>query len=295
MQPVQMPQPEEDDYARIASAIAFLAQHRRRQPELQAVADHLGLSASRTQRLFSRWAGVSPKRFMQLLTVEHAKQRMAETGDLLSLSLDAGLSGPGRLHDLFVNLEAMSPGEYRRAADGITIRYGVGGTPFGSAVVAHTARGICHLAFLAGQADGDLRGELQCRWPSATLQRDDASAAGLLRRVFAPSPDAIRGLSLWVSGTNFQVQVWRALLRVPSAGLLSYGQFARLVGNPRAARAVGTAMANNPVAYLIPCHRVLRESGDFGVYHWGGERKIAICAWEAAERIRVQGREDEMA
>lgn len=270
------------DYARIAEAINFLRQRRRLQPALAELAEHLDLSPSHAQRLFSRWAGVSPKRFMQLLNVEHAKQRMAETADLLALSVEAGLSGPGRLHDLFVNLEGLSPGEYRRAAEGITIRYGFGDTPFGAAVVAHTARGICHLAFVANEAVEAIQRGLQQRWPAADLLRDDSSARELLQRVFARNPNAAKGLSLWVSGTNFQVQVWRALMRVPSAGLLSYGQLAALVGKPRAARAVGTAMAGNPVAYLIPCHRVLRESGDFGSYRWGGERKIAICAWEAA-------------
>lgn len=275
------------DYARIERAIAFLRAEHPAQPSLQQLAEHLGLSEPYTQRLFSRWAGISPKRFMQFLSIEAAKRRMRETGDLLGLSLNVGLSSPGRLHDLFVNMEAMTPGEFKRAAAGLVLRFGVAETPFGLAQVAYTTRGICRLAFLgrAGHAQG--AAQLDALWPGARLQRDDVGSAALLARVFARDPRALdRGLSLWVSGTNFQIQVWRALLQVPSAGLLSYGQLAQLLGRPKAARAVGSAVARNPIAYLIPCHRVLRESGEFGLYHWGTERKMALCAWEAAGAVR---------
>jgi len=283
-------------YARIERAIAYLRAQRGGQPQLAELAAHIGLSESRTQRLFSRWAGVSPKRFLQFLTVQYAKRQMAQTGDLLGLSLTSGLSGPGRLHDLFVNMEAMSPGEFRRAADGLVIRYGRGDTPFGPALVAATERGVCHLSFVQAGGWAAMVAGLHDAWPGARLRRDDTASAALLRQVFGASgsgPD--RGLSLWVSGSNFQIQVWRALLKVPFAGLLSYRQLAALAGRPGAARAVGSAMARNPVAYLIPCHRVLRESGDFGVYHWGGERKMAICGWEAAsavEAVSGRGRRD---
>jgi AraC family transcriptional regulator of adaptative response/methylated-DNA-[protein]-cysteine methyltransferase len=270
-------------YHRIAAAIGFLRAQRGQQPRLAELAAHLGLSESHTQRLFTRWAGVSPKRFMQFLTVEHIKRQMAQTGGVLETSLAAGLSGPGRLHDLFVNMEAMSPGEYRRAAAGIEIRHGFGDTPFGPGLIAFTARGICHLSFVEPGGGEAALATLAADWRQAVLRRDDSAAAAMLQRVFArPSRSARQGLSLWVSGSNFQIQVWRALLRVPSAGLLSYRQLAVLVDRPAAARAVGSAMARNPVAYLIPCHRVLRGSGDFGVYHWGEDRKRAICAWEAA-------------
>ena len=282
------PQAADANYARIAQAIAFLRSNHARQPDLGELAGHLGLSESHTQRLFTRWAGISPKRFVQYLTVEHAKQRMGVTGNLLGLSLDAGLSGPGRLHDLFVGLEAMTPGEFKRAAEGIGIAYGVGKSPFGTTLIASTARGICHLSFVDGGSSRQLHESLQAQWPAATLRRDDDAAAALLARVFSAAgrvPEG--GLSLWVSGTNFQIQVWRALMQVPFAGLLSYRQLAGLIGRPKAARAVGTAVAHNPIAFLIPCHRVLRESGDFGVYHWGSERKVAICAWEGANADRA--------
>ena len=270
-------------YARIERAIAFLRARQTQQPELRDLALHLGMSESRTQRLFSRWAGISPKRFLQFLTVEHAKQSMASTGDLLSLSLDSGLSGAGRLHDLFVNMEAMSPGEFRRAAAGVSIRYGTGETPFGTALIAFTARGICHLSFLDPGGREHAHDIVRQAWPGAALEVDPRGAATLLSRVFRrPADHAAQGLSLWIGGTNFQIQVWRALLRIPAGGLLSYSQLAGMVGRPGAARAVGSAVAHNPVAFLIPCHRVLRSSGEFGDYHWGSARKMAICAWEAA-------------
>ena len=278
------------DYARIERAIAFLRARHTVQPGLQELAGHLGLSQAYTQRLFSRWAGISPKRFMQFLSVESAKRCMRETGDLLGLSLDVGLSGPGRLHDLFVNMEAMTPGEFRRAAGGMTLHHGTADTPFGPAQVVFSTRGICRLMFVGADGRAERASQLVARWPGARLQRDDAGAAALLARAFSRDPCAFdKGLSLWVSGTNFQIQVWRALLQVPFAGLLSYGQLASFLGRPRAARSVGSAIARNPIAYLIPCHRVLRESGEFGQYHWGTERKIALCAWEAAGVTQTPG------
>lgn len=276
-------------YALIERAIDFLRAQRASQPELAELAGHLGLSPTHTQRLFSRWAGISPKRFVQVISVDYAKQRMRETGDLLGVALDSGLSGSGRLHDLFVNLEGLSPGEYRRAAAGVTVRYGIGETPFGDAMVAFSTRGICRLAFVDTAQPALLADPLTAALPGAHLLRDDPAARRLLGRVFARDPaDARRGLSLWVAGTNFQVQVWRALLRVPRGGLLSYGQLAGLLGQPRAARAVGHAMAGNPVAFLIPCHRVLRSDGRFGDYHWGQTRKQALCAWESGPAGRGQ-------
>jgi AraC family transcriptional regulator of adaptative response/methylated-DNA-[protein]-cysteine methyltransferase len=269
------------DYDRIADAIELLCARGAATPTLEQLADHLDLSPAYTQRLFSRWAGVSPKRFAQLLGVEYVRRSLRETGSLLDAAIDAGLSGPGRLHDLMINIEAMTPAEYRAGGAGLIIRHGLGETPFGTATVAFTNRGICHLAFVdSGRGnDSDLAGQ----WPAAVIERDDAAADALLQKVFAlPAEQATRGLSLWVRGTNFQVQVWRALLRIPSAGLLSYAQVAQLLGRPKATRSVATAIARNPVAYLIPCHRVLRGSGEFGEYHWGRQRKQAICAWEAA-------------
>lgn len=272
----------ETAYRRIERAITYLRTHHITQPSLTDLAAHIGLSASQTQRLFGRWAGISPKRFLQFLTVEHAKMRMRETADLLSLSLDSGLSGPGRLHDLFVNMEAMSPGEFKQAAAGAEICFGFGDTPFGQGLVAATGRGICHLSFVAPGEEQSALEALLATWPRARWREDAGSSRELLQQVFAGEMPKGGNLSLWVGGTNFQIQVWRAMLRIPSAGLLSYRQLADLVGKPRAARAVGSAVARNPVAFLIPCHRVLRDNGEFGIYHWGSERKMAICAWESA-------------
>lgn len=265
----------EDDYRRIERAIAFLRGHRARPPGPQGLAAHLGLSEADARRLFERWAGMGPEGLAQFLSVGYARCRMAETADLLGQSPDIGLS---------VSMEAMSPDGFRRAVAGVRIRCGLGGTPFGTALIAFTPRGICHLSFVdPGCADAAVQA-LRQAWPEARLLRDERAGRSLLARLFAapggPRPaDAPR---LWVSGSRFQIQVWRALLAVPSGGLLSYRGLAGLLGRPGAARAVGAAVARNPVAYLIPCHRVLRGSGDFGDYHWGAVRKMAICAWEAA-------------
>jgi len=277
----------DENYVRIERAIAFLRAHHAEQPELRDVAVHIGLSESHAQRLFSRWAGISPKRFLQFLTVEHAKRQMGTTDDLLSLSLASGLSGPGRLHDLFVNMEAMSPGEFRRAAAGMVMHFGFGETPFGAALVVTTPRGICHLSFASRPDRRAVLEALRQTWPASRLEEDPRGSQVLLTQIFSAHHKADDGLSLWVGGTNFQIQVWRALLQIPFAGLLSYQQLAGLMGRPGSARAVGSAIARNRIAYLVPCHRVLRSSGDFGEYHWGSDRKAAICGWEAAASAKT--------
>ncbi len=266
------------DYARIAEAIEYLREHRRAQPDLAALARHLHLSEPHLQRLFTRWAGISPKRFLQSLTLEYARARLDATHDVLSLSLEAGLSGPGRLHDLFVTLDAVSPGEAKSGGHGLTIRYGVHPTPFGNALIARTERGICKLHFLAENETPELL--LRADWPHATLLADAAATASLIATIFgAVRPTA--PLALWVKGSNFQFQVWRALLAIPPGGLATYRILAEGIGQPRAARAVGNAVAANPLAYLIPCHRVIRETGAPGGYRWGVVRKTAIQCWES--------------
>ncbi len=274
------------EYQRIAEAIRFLRAHRRNQPNLAALAKHLELSEYHVQKLFSRWAGISPKRFLQYLTVEFAKTQMNTTGDLLALSLEAGLSGPGRLHDLFVTMEAMTPGEFKRAAAGVRIRYGVGETPFGLALAATTSRGICHLTFIEADAEALAVSQLMENWPTARFEHRPAESERLLTRIFDHSPtERPQPLALWISGSNFQIQVWRALLQIPFAGLLNYRQLAQQLGMPKAARAVGNAVAGNRIAYLIPCHRVLRQTGHFGKYRWDADRKAALVAWEAARGL----------
>lgn len=274
------------DYERIARAIGYLRRHAEAQPDLAAAARHVNLSEHHFQRLFTRWAGVSPKRFVQYLTVEHAKSRLAMAHGVLDVAETVGLSGPGRLHDLFVTLEAITPGEYKAGGAGLVIEYGVHETPFGRALIAMTARGICGLRFI-GDASANI-GRLRHEWPAAELRAHPAATAPVAERLFgplAPRPGAI--LALLLKGSNFQVKVWRALLELPFGSLATYGSIATRIGVPSAARAVGAAIGANPVAWLIPCHRVIRESGALGGYRWGVERKAAMLGWEAA---RISGR-----
>jgi AraC family transcriptional regulator of adaptative response/methylated-DNA-[protein]-cysteine methyltransferase len=269
------------DFERVGRAIAYLRRHAGEQPDLAAAARHVNLSEHHFQRLFTRWAGVSPKRFVQYLTVEHAKSRLAAASSVLDLAGAVGLSGPGRLHDLFVTLEAMSPGEYRAGGSGLAIRYGVHESSFGPALLAMTERGVCTLRFVEGERDGVAW--LRRNWPEAELQQDAAATAPVVERIFQPlASGAGRPLALLVKGSNFQVKVWRALLELPFGSVTTYGQIAARIGAPGSARAVGNAVGANPIAWLIPCHRVIRESGLLGGYRWGPDRKAAMLGWEAA-------------
>lgn len=270
------------DYARIAQAIDWLHEHAHNRPDLARIARHVGLSEHHFQRLFTRWAGVSPKRFLQFLTVEDARRRLAETRNTLDLAAAVGLSGGGRLHDLFVTLEAMSPGEARLGGAGLDIRWGVHDTRFGPALIAITIRGVCALQFL-GNEDEDGSALLATAWPNAHLIREPAATANIARRIFEPLDGTpAQPLSLLVKGSNFQVQVWRALLALPAGAVTTYGDLAQAMDMPDAARAVGTAVGANPVAYLIPCHRVIRATGALTGYRWGAARKAAMLGWEAA-------------
>lgn len=271
------------DYERVARAIAYLRRHANTQPDLAAVAHHLHLSEFHFQRLFLRWAGVSPKRFLQHLTLEAAKARIARSRNLIETTAGAGLSGAGRLHDLFVTLEAMSPGEYKSGGAGIELSFGTYDSPFGPALIACTPRGICTLHFLGQASERVAVNLLRQHWANARMTLDPAGTCELGKRIFGPlSPPAEKPLALLVKGTNFQVQIWRALLELPAGALTTYGEIAARMQRPGAARAVGTAIGRNPIAYLIPCHRVIRESGHFGDYRWGETRKAAILGWEAA-------------
>jgi AraC family transcriptional regulator of adaptative response/methylated-DNA-[protein]-cysteine methyltransferase len=274
------------DYSRITQAIAFMRKNHLNQPDLATVAQHIGLSEYHFQRLFTQWAGISPKRFLQYLTVEYAKSKITETKSILDLTLDVGLSSPGRLHDLFVNLEAMSPGEFKSGGAGLQIRYGIHDTSFGKSLLATTSRGICNLYFLDTLDEQNAEQILRHSWKSAEIIHDQQSTQSLHDRIFHPHTlNLHQPLTLLVKGTNFQIQVWRALLQVPFGGMTTYQNIAELIGRPTAARAVGNAVGNNPIAYLIPCHRVIRQSGSLGGYHWGLERKAAILGWEASRTI----------
>lgn len=273
-----------EDYIRIENAIAFMRQHRDRQPDLATVAEQVHLSEHHFQRLFTRWAGISPKRFLQYLTLEYAKSQIAQTKSLLDLSLNSGLSSPSRLHDLFVNLEAMSPGEFKAGGAGLHIWYGLHETPFGTVLIATTARGVCNLHFLEGLSEAAAQ-VLRKEWVNAELIQDQAKTQGICDRIFCTPSSSLRDtpLTVVVKGTNFQIQVWKALLNLPFGGLSTYQNLATSIKKPTAARAVGNAVGKNPVGYLIPCHRVIRESGELGGYRWGLDRKTVLLGWEASQ------------
>lgn len=271
------------DYARIEKAIRFLDRERTAAPSLASVAEHVGLSEAHFQRLFTRWAGISPKRFLQHRTAEVVKRLLRERRALLDVSYEAGLSGPGRLHDLLVNAEAVTPGEYQRAGEGLEIRYGFHPTPFGECLIAVTARGVCHLAFVAPVSRSAALERLRHDWPGAHLVADQSATRRAAAQAFPPPGSApTPGLALHVKGTNFQLKVWRALLEIPVGSVTTYGDLAAKVGDAKASRAVGTAVGSNPVSYLIPCHRVIRSTGELGGYAWGPDRKRAMLALEAS-------------
>lgn len=271
------------DYDRIAGAIDYIVANADAQPGLADIAAHADLSPFHFQRLFARWTGLTPKRFLQVITVERAKRLLAGSRlALLDASESLGLSSTSRLQDHFVKLEAVTPGEFKRAGAGLTIRHGVAESPFGRTFVATTTRGICALAFIDSGSDGAEAAGVARTWPCADLVTDDAAAAQTIARVFERRAADTAPLSVLVRGTNFQVAVWRALLAIPDGRLVSYGDIAAALGRPRAVRAVGSAVGANPCGYLIPCHRVIRSNGELGGYRWGLTRKRAINAWEAA-------------
>ncbi len=270
----------DSDYERVARAIDYLRDRAEQQPQLEEVADHVGLSTFHFQRLFTQWAGVSPKRFLQFLTVEHAKSLLHADNSVMETTYATGLSSPSRLHDLFVATEAVTPGEYKSGGVGIEIRYGFAATPFGRCLVATTARGVAALAFATDE--GEATGALESTWFGAALERDDGAARRLIDEVFASTPSREQPLRLLLRGTNFQIQVWRALLEIPFGRLSTYGAIAKTVCSGAAARAVGNAVGANPLAYLIPCHRVILAGGEVGGYRWGPNRKIHILGWEQA-------------
>ena len=267
------------DYARIEQAIRYLEANFRDQPSLAQIAASVNLSEYHFQRLFRRWAGVTPKRFLQYMTADFAAKRLRESKDLLDTSLEAGLSGTGRLHDLFVNLHAVTPGELKRRGEDLTIRYGVHASPFGDCLLALTQRGICALSFLTTDAAGAVA-ELRADWPQARLRQDQTTTQMIARQIFSPEHNDGQ-ITLHVKGTNFQIKVWEALMRIAPGAMVSYQDLATELAMPKAARAVGSAVAKNPVGYLIPCHRVIQKTGAFGGYRWGNTRKKAILGWEA--------------
>lgn len=273
-----------DDYLRIEQAILYLENHYKDQPELGEVAARIGLSEYHFQRLFTRWAGVSPKRFLQFLTKEGAKDLLNRSENLLETTHQVGLSSLGRLHDLFVTAEAVTPGEYKSRGEGVTIRYGIHPTPFGKCLIATTERGICHLSFVQA-SEGEAIDLLVADWKQASMVEDHKSTVGLVEPIFnLRYSHHSKPLNVHLRGTNFQLKVWEALLQIPAGEVTTYAGIASRIGNPGATRAVGTAIGHNPIAVLIPCHRVIRKVGDFGNYRYGALRKKALLAREFANR-----------
>jgi AraC family transcriptional regulator, regulatory protein of adaptative response / methylated-DNA-[protein]-cysteine methyltransferase len=291
------------DYERVKSAIIYLADGASRRPTLDEVAAYVGLSPYHFQRLFRRWAGVSPKRFMQHLTASRAKEVLRDSTPVLDAAFALGLSGPGRLHDLIVTTEAVTPGEYKTHGEGLVIHYGIHETPFGPCLLGITARGICALRFIEGTDAEAAVAQMESEWTRASIRRDDAKTRAFAKTIFDGLESAVDGLEsavdglesavdghkpaseplpLFLKGTNFQLKVWEALLRIPDGCLVSYGDLARRLRAPSAARAVAGAVAANPIAYIIPCHRVLRSTGALGGYRWGTERKLVMLERELA-------------
>jgi AraC family transcriptional regulator of adaptative response/methylated-DNA-[protein]-cysteine methyltransferase len=275
--------PQIEDYTRVEKAIRFLEENYHQQPELREVAESVNLSEFHFQRLFRRWAGISPKRFIQFLTLEHAKRSLGDSHSVLDATYDAGLSSPGRLHDLFVTIEAMTPGEFKARGAGLDISYGFHPTPFGECVLCVTQRGVCGLGFVAADGRESTLGDFQSRWPEARWEENARLTKAFISRIFGGNKqNGSRPITLVLQGTNFQIKVWEALLKIPMGSVVPYEDLAVAVCTAQSARAVGSAVGKNPIAFLIPCHRVIRKEGGIGGYHWGTARKKAMLAWEAA-------------
>ena len=264
----------------VARALAWIVENQAAQPRLDLIADALGTSPYHLQRVFQAWAGVSPKQFLKYLTRESALERLAAGESVLEAALASGLSGPGRLHDLLITTDALTPGEARRRGAGVELAYGFGSSPFGDALVAWNPRGITFLGFCNTLGRDGAMGDLSARWPDATLSGNDEEAGRRLSSIFDEAGS--EPTALWLRGSPFQLKVWEALLAIPEGAFASYGDVAKMAGCPGAARAVGSAVGGNPVAWLIPCHRVIRSVGELGGYHWGAATKYAMTGYEAA-------------
>ncbi len=269
------------EYALVEKALLYVDEQAQRQPELKEVAGAVGMSEFHFQRLFTHWAGISPKRFLQFVTRERARELLDRSANILETTVQTGLSSPGRLHDLFITTEAVTPGQYKSRGAGLTIRYGLYPSPFGKCLIGVTDRGICHLGFVRA-LEGEAVDELFSNWRQATIIEDDGASSGIVESIFSVGRQTGVPLQVLLRGTNFQIKVWEALLRIPRGNIVTYGELARAAGSPLAIRAVGHAVARNPVPVLIPCHRVIRKLGVFGEYRYGPARKRALLGWEQA-------------
>lgn len=270
-----------DDYTTVKKTILYLQEHFRKQPSLEEIAQELGTDLFQLQKTFKRWAGISPKRFLQYLTLQHSENLLDSQSSVLDAALDSGLSGPGRLHDLFVSLKAVSPGEYKALGKGVLLSYGFHHTHFGLCLLAASERGLSALYFIEEDEKEAALADLQKYWLAAQLKHEPEVTEPYLAKMFQPSLD--EKVPLWVKGTNLQIKVWEALLKIPEGKLCSYGDVASAIQHPTATRAVASAIGANPISFLIPCHRVLRKSGAIGGYRWGLPRKRALMAWERSQ------------
>jgi len=271
-------------YDSVRRAIAFISEHWRAQPTIESMADAAGVTPDELHHLFRRWAGLTPKAFMQALTLDHAKGLLRDSASVLDAALDSGLSGPGRLHDLFVTHEAMSPGEWKTGGAGMTLRFGFHPSPFGTAIVIASGRGLAGLAFADPGEEQASLADMQRRWPRATYLEDRAGTAALAQRIFDTKMwRADQPLRVVLIGTDFEVRVWETLLKIPMGRAVSYSDIATKIKSPKASRAVGAAVGKNPVSFVVPCHRALGKSGALTGYHWGITRKQAMLGWEAGQ------------
>ncbi|NNE22131.1 MAG: methylated-DNA--[protein]-cysteine S-methyltransferase [Rhizobiales bacterium] len=279
------PQPDPDtttDYNHVRNTLEFITEHWRDQPSLDTIAGEAGLSAGHLQRVFKRWAGISPKEFLQAITLDHARGLLRESASILDTSYEVGLSGPSRLHDLFVTHEGMSPGIYKAKGDGLEILYGFHPSPFGHALVMITDQGLAGLAFADEGGERAALDDMRRRWPQARYSENSAATTAYAARIFNPGrwqPET--PLKVVFIGTDFEIRVWETLLRIPLGKATTYSDIAAHLGNPKASRAVGTAVGKNPISFVVPCHRVLGKTGNLCGYHWGLTRKKAILGWEA--------------
>lgn len=277
---------EQTNYNRIAAAIKFIHANYKSQPSLEEIAENISLSPHHFQRLFTDWAGVSPKKFLQYITIDHAKQILQENSlSLFDAALETGLSGTGRLHDLFIQIEGMTPGEYKNGGENLSINYSFAESPFGNILVASTARGICHMAF--ADEPGDALAALKVHFPNAGYNQLADRFQQNAMFVFNQDWEKLDKVKLHLKGTPFQLKVWETLLKIPMGKLSAYASIAKEIDSPKASRAVGSAIGDNPVAFLIPCHRVIQSTGNFGEYHWGSIRKTAMIGWEAAKTSQI--------
>ncbi|MGD9251149.1 MAG: methylated-DNA--[protein]-cysteine S-methyltransferase [Desulfobacterales bacterium] len=275
---------QSEDFQRIEKAIQFIEDNFKSQPTLDRIAQSVHLSKYHFDRMFKRWAGISPIQFMQFMTLDFTKQRLNEAKSLLETSLDAGLSGPSRLHDLFVTFEAMTPGEFKKQGAGLNISYGFCESPFGECLLATTDRGICYLGFVERGDRHEIINQLFQTWSGAEFTENPPKACAIAKNIFKMDlPKSRQSFKLQIKGTNFQINVWKALLSIPKGCVVSYQDIASYMGHPQSIRAVANAIAINPVAYLIPCHRVIAKSGKINQYRWGSARKKALIGWEAAK------------